>query len=271
MLRRRNKAIDRFNRKFGNVTVDVRGRKQDFTLKTLIAQRTDYNKATMNTKYSSYKKMKFDPKLITSKKSYQRFKYGSHHYQSVKGIKRKQKIAFENYLTALYNTFGSNARPIINALENLTLEEFIAFFESDTFVDFGYVYDVTQANQILQGLAQHFLNFVQEQNIEIEDVDKMILESTLNLDSQAILAKYNQGAYGGERIIFEEKTPDGRTKQSSYYVDLTPEESEIYRTYGQNLAMLYEILTPEEFNRRKKVLFTRHYTIKGKKNGKRKK
>ena len=257
ILRKRNRFVKRFKTKYGETPVDVKGKRQDATLNYLFAQRTAYKNKSMNFRYSVYKEMTFNPKMISTRKTLNRFKYAIKNYQSKKGIGNKQKQAFNNYLDALYNTFGSNARPLVEALEKLTTEQFIAFFESDTFADFYYVYDIAQANNLLQNMAQHYINFIDKENIKIDEELRFILESTLNLDSQHIMAQYGKGSLGGVRVSYN-KFSNHSAGLTTYYVDLTPEEAEEYYLYGGDINALINILGSEEaIKQREKVLSVR--------------
>lgn len=243
ILRKRNQAVKKFRKKYDRTPYDIRGKTEKYeTLGTKINSYSVTNKG-LNFRYVAYNPIKFQPSEIHSKKTLDLFKYSIKTYQSKSGLQKKQKQAQENYIQALYNTFGNNARPLMNVLEQLSVDEFIGFFESDEFVEFYDVYDIAMATKVLQNLSQHFLNYINAQNIKIDDVDVFLLERTFNLSSTDILREYGQGALGGTRVLVPQ---EGRT---TYYVDLDPEEYNEY-LMGKKLTDIVDI------EKRKHVLTT---------------
>lgn len=269
LINKRNQAIARWNKRFETMNIDIKGKKQDETFKQIMASKTASRSQGLNFKYATYQKLKLDTSQISSRKTLRRFKYAVKNFQSKPSINRKQQIAFNNYLQALYNTFGSNARPLINVLKNLSVDEFMAFFESDEFAEFYDVYDISQANELLSNLAQHFLNFIDQNNINIDDNDQYILEQTLNLDSQRILMEYGKGEYGGTRVYLPHGTGEvdryNTKTKTTYYIDLTPEESEMYEASGRDINTLYMIVGEANIQTRKKQLTTAKNVIRERK------
>lgn len=256
LIKERNKKVKEWNKRFESTKIDIKGKKQDETLGQKIKSETAGRNKGLGGKGVLFKELKLDTSLITSKKKLNRFKYGITHFQSKQSIQRKNEIAFNNYLQALYNTFGSNARPLVNVLNDLTTDEFIAFFKSDEFAEFYDVYDIAQAKQLLTNLGQHFLNFIDQNNIEIDDVDRDLLESSFNLTSRRIILEYGKGEYGGTRVFLPHIENVSTTKdRTTYYIDLTPEESEIYEASGRDINTLYNIVGGN-INARKKQLST---------------
>ena len=225
LIKERNDSIKRQQERFKRVSYEVKAEKQDITLNDRMRSIVNPNFKKLGAKYGSYFPIKFQPANISSDKSLKRFKYALKQFQTHKSIAKKQHQAKVNYINALANTFGNAALPLIELIEELTDEQFIEFFESEDYAEFGYIYDPELASEVINYLTEHFIHYIDEQNIELDKrkVDTAIFVS--ELDSSILLSEYNKGSLGGQRITFKMNKNNAKTR---YYIDLTEEEYQQY-------------------------------------------
>lgn len=215
ILRRRNAAIKRQQERFKKVRATAGNESLNVSLNEFLAPRKYQATKNIGQRYAQYFPIKIQKENITSRRTLNRFKYSINKFQSVESLAQKRNIAHENYSKALYNTFGAAATALIDIIDEMTDEQFIEFFESDEFAQFGYIYDPTVAQEILQIITEHALTYVREQNLDLPEEVLYEADYVSLIDSSIIITEYNRGIHGGRRIMIENKRQ---------YIDLTPEE-----------------------------------------------
>ena len=225
LIRRRNRYVENQRKRFERVTYDVKGKKQDITLNDRFRTIVNPNFKKLGATKGSYFPIKFQPQNISSRQALVRFKYALKNFQTPESITKKQHQAKLNYIEALANTFGGGAMPIINILEQMTDREFIEFFESEDFAEFGYIYDPELASEVIQYLTKHLVNYLSETKTHVSENAIDVAEFASEMDSSILLAQHNVGSLGGQRVMFGGR--DGKRK-TTWYIDLNPEEYEEY-------------------------------------------
>ena len=225
LIKKRNEFVNKQRKRFESVTYDVKGKKQDITLNDRFRTVVNPNFKKLGATKGSYFPIKFQPQNISSRGALNRFKFALKNFQTPESISRKQHQAKLNYIEALSNTFGSSAMPIINIIDQMTDQEFIEFFESEDFAEFGYIYDPELATEVIQYLTKHLLNYLSETKTSVSEHSIDVAEFASEMDSSILLAQHNIGSLGGQRIMFSSR--EGKRK-TTWYIDLNPEEYEEY-------------------------------------------
>ena len=225
LIRKRNQYVERQRKRFERITYDVKGRKQDITLNDRFRSTVNPNFKKLGATKGSYFPIKFQPQNISSRGALIRFKYALKNFQTPENLLKKQHQAKLNYIEALANTFGGSAMPIINIIEQMTDQEFIEFFESEDFAEFGYIYDPELAGEVIQYLTKHLLNYLKETKTNVNQHSIDVAEFTSEMDSSILLSQHNIGSLGGQRILFN--VQNGK-RATTWYIDLNPEEYEEY-------------------------------------------
>lgn len=222
---------------FNKTQFKIRQKPQDTTVAHQIYMKSPFDPTSIRSdvKSGSYMPLIFNPKKISSAKALQRAKYVAKRFQSPKSLREKQARFKENYKAALYNTFGNLSLPLRQLIDDMSTNEFLAWVESEEFIDISYIYDPTSAKEIITYLTNSLIDFMNENKIETatSDIDKELAENLLNVDSATIIKEYNKGSYGGQRIGFTK----GKIR---YYIDITPEEVE---ALNMGLLSIDEILS----------------------------
>lgn len=225
LIKKRNQYVDAQRKRFERVTYDVKGKKQDITLNDRFRSIVNPNFKKLGATKGSYFPIKFQPQNISSRPALQRFKFALKNFQSPENLLKKQHQAKLNYIEALANTFGGASMPIINILEEMTDQEFIEFFESEDFAEFGYIYDPELAGEVIQYLTRHLLNYLNETKTNVDGHLLDVAEFASEMDSSILLSQHNIGSLGGQRIMLGGR--DGKRK-TTWYIDLNPDEYEEY-------------------------------------------
>lgn len=220
----RNRSIEKQLSKINFKSMEVKGRiiHGSSVYKQIFSVRPPKNK--LNFKYSQYHKLKIDKSYFTSSSEWKKFKYGIEHFQNKKSIRERQMIMKENYEEALSNTFGKNADPLIELIDKLSIDDFMVYYESESFSDFGYIYDPNLANEVLKYLTLHMANYYNELHptgITDTDINQALMFCDL-LSEESITEEYGKGKLGGVRKIFKRRGENGRLY--TVYIDLTPDE-----------------------------------------------
>lgn len=106
---------------------------------------------------------------IRSRAQFDELKHAVQAYHNRGHYNRVNILARDNFMTALYNTFGNNAMPLINLLENMNGKEFQNFYESDIFADFDYIYSENDASRILKNISNALEAWLEDNNRKIVD------------------------------------------------------------------------------------------------------
>ena len=225
-LKKSNKAIYKQLSSFEKMTFMVQGRPQDMTTRERVEQyfpniRYSFSHKGLAMRGASYYPLRFQTENIYTAKTLKNFERAVKKFRSPVTIQKKELLAKENFKSALANTFGNNANPLINLIDNLSTKDFIGWFESEDFMDFGYVYDTSLATSILRDLTLSFFNYATEQKLPIDKDEMKQAGEVAQMNSADILGEYDKGSLGGYRLKLK---TDGNYK----YIDLTPEEYEEY-------------------------------------------
>lgn len=228
LIKKRNEFVERQRKRFERVTYDVKGKKQDITLNDRFRTIVNPNFKKLGATKGSYFPIKFQPQNISSRNALTRFKYSLKNFQTPESLSKKQHQAKLNYIEALANTFGGSAMPIINIIEQMTDQEFIEFFESEDYGEFGYIYDPELASEVIHYLTKHLLNYLEETKTNVTQHSIDVAEFASEMDSSILLSQYNIGSLGGQRILFGGKENKNGKRSTTWYIDLNPEEYEEY-------------------------------------------
>lgn len=106
---------------------------------------------------------------IRSRAQFNELKHAVQTYHNRGHYNRVNILARDNFMSALYNTFGNNAIPLINLLENMSGKEFQNFYESDIFADFDYIYSEADASRILKNISNALEAWLEDNNKKIVD------------------------------------------------------------------------------------------------------
>lgn len=230
ILKRRNRRTRRQARLFKKVQYSVKGKPQATKLATrVIGSYIPQGKLVYN--YSSYRPLRLNPEYITSKGTWDKFKYAVKKYQSAKSLYEKQKQMQKNYIKALQNTFGRSANALIELISKLSVDEFITYFESEEFSDFTYIYDEVEALNVIRYMTEHMINFARQiKPVNITDVDVLQAKDYYEgLSETSIVYEYGRGALKGERIYID----------TNHYIDLDPNEVIQYHLGALNSEILH--------------------------------
>lgn len=242
-LRKRNRLAKRQQERFKKVSFTAKNEKLGNTGTTVfkMMEPVSHQSSTkLKERFNTYFPLKFQPSTISSKRNLDNFKDALNYFQNPESIKKKWHQAHLNYMDALRNTFGSNAEPIIDIIADLSDYDFISFFESDEFVQFGYIYDPEMAKEALQIITQKLLSFLDEQKIKPTEEKMIKAKEVVELDSWHIISEYNKGSKGGQRIVFN----NGKN-----YIDLSDEE-----WFYMTLGVIPNIFALPDFDKRVKQL-----------------
>lgn len=229
IIAKRNAYNRRQAQVFKQVKVSVKGKKQQTRLATIIHS-AYVPQGRLVYDYSSYKPIHFKTEYITSAGTWKKFSYAIKKYQSAKSLKKKQKQMQTNYAQALRNMFGNLANPLSDLILSLSVDEFMAYYESEEFSDFTYIYDEVEMMNVLSYMTTHLVNFVEQVN-----PDKVTLKQAQEakeylegLNVFAIPEEYKKGSRGGVRVDID----------SNHYIDLTKEEEIPYLIGAITMDML---------------------------------
>lgn len=192
----------RMQQKANKITLKVRGKKQVETLGDVI-ERNKSLKHPLGSRRLLFHDITFSREKINSKRALKKFKYALHKYNQKDYYRAKLSQTQENFISALYNTFGRVAEPIVEIIKTLSPDEFALLFESETLVDFYYLYSEEYATVYLQSIANSILHFLAENESYLEDkytksqFVKLTddLKDIQNINSVNILSEYKTHSY----------------------------------------------------------------------------
>lgn len=229
IIAKRNAYNRRQAQIFKQVKVSVKGKKQQTRLATIIHS-AHVPQGRLVYDYSSYKPIHLNTEYITSAGTWKKFSYAIKKYQSAKSLKKKQKQMQANYTQALRNMFGNLAEPLCNLIQSLSVDEFMAYFESEEFSDFTYIYDEVEMMNVLSYMTTHLVNFVEQVNPDKVTLDQAesAKEYLEGLNVFAIPEEYKKGSLGGIRVDID----------SNHYIDLNKDEEIPYLIGAITMDML---------------------------------
>lgn len=248
LIKKRNRAIEKILKRMEKQPFTTHGKETGYTsTRELVEIRAGTIKEySFKGRYIGLKPVKINPTSIrrytVSKKSWQKFMHVIRNLQSPEALSKKRSIAHQNYMQALYNTFGKNAEPLILLINSLTDEQFIEFFESDV-LQFDYIYDPNQALKALREVTDHLLRFIKRQNIQSDELLLLQAFDKTTINSGSILSEYSKGELGGRRVTFATRGKGKYKGKRIGYIDLTPEET-------TKFEQGYDISTIKDFESR---------------------
>lgn len=198
-VRKQNSYARRLMAKAENITLQEGGELGYQSVGNYIKQiRPTIERQGLRSPYAQFFPIRIQKASIRSQEHFDRLKTALKGFHTTKAYKRINKQAQDNFMTALYNTFGSNAEPIINLIEQLSPTDFISFYESDVMVDFDYIYDISYAQEVIRNIANGLIRWFsnseeylkakyqkEEFLTDIEDIKQIA-----NIDSAIILSDY---------------------------------------------------------------------------------
>ena len=164
LLKERNKYSTSLQKALDKSKMKYAGRElsHQTALDNIRSGQPQANRIGLRGSSSSFYNLHFQPERIASQKQLDTFLYALRTYQTPEKMSERLDQAKENYMTALFNTFGNNAKPIIDFIDKMSTKQFIEFYESEASVSFDFVYDERFAFSQLSDIANGLLGYTFE-------------------------------------------------------------------------------------------------------------
>lgn len=198
-IRRQNSYARRLMNKAEKITLQEGGDLGYQSVGNFIKQiRPTIERQGLRSPYAQFFPLRVQKSSIRSREHYDNLVKAVKGFHTSKAYKRINKQAQDNFMTALYNTFGSNAEPLIALLEQLSPTDFISFYESDVLVDFDYIYDISYAREVIRNVAnglvrwfsnsEEYLKAKYQKEQFLSDLEEV--KQIASIDSALILSDY---------------------------------------------------------------------------------
>lgn len=199
LLKERNKYSTNLQKALDKSKMKYAGRElsHQTALDNIRSGQPQANRIGLRGSSSSFYNLHFQPERIASQKQLDTFLYALRTYQTPEKMNERLEQAKANYMDALYNTFGNNAKPIIDFIDKMTTRQFIEFYESEASTSFDFIYDERFALTQLSNIANGLLAYTFE-HMELALQERMNIRQIMkvrNLDTVDILKEYQSHVY----------------------------------------------------------------------------
>lgn len=174
VVRQQQKAR-RLYKRIEKMRLNIGGRASTMTVGQRLAniQPTIYNQG-LRSPYMAVYPLKIRKEDIHDKRGWENLKEAVRTYHTPEAYNKRHWQAQQNFISALLNTYGEYAMPMVQVLMELSPEEFILLYESDMSVDFDYIYTLTEVTRRVKDMSNAILEWVAHNS---DVLDKKIMEA----------------------------------------------------------------------------------------------
>lgn len=191
-----NRYTYALNREAKRLHIQTGGKKEHETLyQKSMSKHNQVKKKGLRAKASPYFTFRQyeDITKINSPEKWAEHIYGIKNFNNYGARVQRYRQARENYINALYNTFGDIVDPIVQILEQLNPLQFNLLYDSEEFVDFDYIYDNEYKMTLLKDITNGIYTFMEQTKLFYEpkyfNLTKQLAQ-ILHIDSVTILSNY---------------------------------------------------------------------------------